>query len=132
PWTRKPTWACMHNSVPTTGFISTDHRNPGGYTIRLTLPAPALPTSSSTWPASRRSAPTTGAKISLGRATRADARGFAAFRRVALRGAFFRAASFCVVFFAVLLVADRREAGRVTRFLAICPRNDIFSAIEDW
>src|SRR5215203_155306 len=112
----------MHNSVPTTGFISTDHRNPTGYTIRLTLAAPALPTSSSTWPISRRSAPTTGAKISLGRARRADAPRVGAFRRAALRGTAFRAATFRGVFFAALFGTDRREVGRVTRFLAMCPR----------
>src|SRR5262245_6139462 len=104
----------MHNSVPTTGFISTDHLNPGGYTIRLTLPAPALPTSSSTWPTSRRSAPTTGAKISLGRAAPADAPCFEAFLGTAFRGAAFRAATFRGAFFAAFFVADRREVGRDT------------------
>src|SRR5262245_52193394 len=117
----------MHNSVPTTGFISTDHRNPAGYTIRLTLAAPARPTSSSTWPTSRRSAPTTGAKISLGLATRADAPRFGAFLRTAFRGATFRAANFRVAFFAVRaraapFVTELREVGRVIRFLAMCPR----------
>ena len=29
PDARKPTCACMHRSVPTTGFMSTDQRNPG-------------------------------------------------------------------------------------------------------
>src|SRR5438105_5242070 len=59
PRARKPTWACIHRSVPTIGFMSTDHRNPAGYTIRLTRPAPARPTSRRTPPMSRRSAPLT-------------------------------------------------------------------------
>src|SRR6476620_9862662 len=48
-----PTCACMQRSVPTVGFMSTDQRNPGGYTMRLTRASPARPTSRRTWPTSR-------------------------------------------------------------------------------
>src|SRR6267143_6241096 len=63
PRTRNPTWACMHRSVPTRVFMCVDHRNPGGYTMRLTRQAPALTTSNRTPPISRRSAPFRGAII---------------------------------------------------------------------
>src|SRR5689334_4971345 len=94
----------MQRSVPTTGFMSFDQRNPTGYTIRFTRAFPALPTSSSTWPISRRSAPRTGAKISLGRA---------AARFTFLGAAFFFGAGF----FAAGLFAALRAGARFTAFL---------------
>src|SRR5688572_7964523 len=114
----------MQSSVPTTGFMSLDQWNPAGYTIRFTRAAPALPTSSSTWPISRRSAPFTGAKSSLGR--RAAARfaffgaAFLAALPAVLRGAARRAADF--FFGAAARVLVRRDADRAERFLAMRPR----------
>ena len=60
PLARKPTCPCMQRSVPTSGFMSTDQRNPGGYTTRFTRAAPARPISSRTPPTSLRVAPRTG------------------------------------------------------------------------
>src|SRR5258705_12743720 len=51
----------MHGSDPTIGFMSPDQRNPTGYTMRLTRPPPARPTSSPTPPTLRCSAPLTAA-----------------------------------------------------------------------
>jgi acyl-CoA synthetase (AMP-forming)/AMP-acid ligase II len=45
PWTlpevRNPTCPCMHSSVPMSGFMWVDQRNPGGYTTRLIWPLAA-------------------------------------------------------------------------------------------
>src|SRR3984893_2484376 len=52
PELRKPTCPCMQSSVPTTGFMWVDQRNPGGYTTRLTWPLAAATTSILTPPTS--------------------------------------------------------------------------------
>src|ERR1044072_2002948 len=75
----------MQSSVPTTAFMSVDYRNPDGETTGFTRALPA-------WPISRRSAPFTGAKSSLG-------------RRGAGRFAFFGAAFFAAAFFGALRAA---------------------------
>src|SRR6185436_18168575 len=94
--------------------------------MRFTRALPALPTSSSTWPISRRSAPFTGAKISLGRRATTRRRAFlgAAFFGVAFFFAALRVATPRAV--TLLLTAARgfetRRAERAERFLAIVAR----------
>src|SRR3989442_10243578 len=62
PRARNPTCACMQRFVPTIDFMWVDHRNPGGYTRRLTRPSPVRRTSSWTPPTSRWSASFMGAR----------------------------------------------------------------------
>ena len=96
--------------------------------MRFTLALPALPTSRSTWPISRLSAPATGANIVPGHRD-------AAVRRTPFRVAAFFAALRGAAFFAARLAtgrrlrdarveafSERRAAGNALRFLAITPR----------